>query len=108
LVKRAQNVGYTVVLIFLWLDSVELAKARVRLRVSSGGHNIPSEIIERRYRRGVKNFSEIFIKLVDKWYLFDNSKGESVEIAEGNQNGIKFVYNDDIWNSMKFDGNNSD
>jgi len=108
LVKRAQNVGYTVVLIFLWLDSVELAKARVRLRVSSGGHNIPSEIIERRYRRGVKNFSEIFIKLVDKWYLFDNSKGESVEIAEGNQNGIKFVYNNDIWNSMKFDGNNSD
>lgn len=53
-VKKAQEKNYTVTLLFFWLNSIELAKHRVALRVSEGGHNIPTEVIERRYQRGIK------------------------------------------------------
>jgi len=33
---------------------VELAKERVKIRVSEGGHNIEPEVIERRYFNGIK------------------------------------------------------
>ena len=35
-VKNAQQQGYTVTLLFFWLNSIELAKKRVALRVSEG------------------------------------------------------------------------
>ncbi|MFN8345050.1 MAG: zeta toxin family protein [Spirosomataceae bacterium] len=49
LTKKAQAKGYEVILIFFWLNSIELAKARVKHRVEQGGHSIPEETIERRY-----------------------------------------------------------
>jgi predicted ABC-type ATPase len=58
LVKQAQLLGYDVVLHFFYLPSAEMAKERVKLRVSKGGHNIPPGVIERRYEAGLKNFFE--------------------------------------------------
>lgn len=52
LIKEAKKGGYTISLIFFWLESVGLAKERVNDRVRKGGHNIPDDIIERRYIRG--------------------------------------------------------
>ncbi|MFN8415067.1 MAG: zeta toxin family protein [Cytophagaceae bacterium] len=54
-IKRAHEEGYNVILIFFWLNTVDLAKERVKIRVSEGGHNIPEEVIERRYQLGLKN-----------------------------------------------------
>ena len=51
-ILEAKRVGYTTTLLFFWLQSIELAKERVRTRVSEGGNNIDPEIIERRYIRG--------------------------------------------------------
>lgn len=45
--------GYTVTLLFFWLQNVELAKERVKVRVSEGGHNIEPNIIERKYFNGI-------------------------------------------------------
>ena len=53
IVKKAQSQGYFVTLIFFWLNSIELAKQRVKVRVTEGGHNIPEDVIERRYIRGI-------------------------------------------------------
>ena len=39
-IEEAKRKGYTATLIFFWLENVELAKERVRIRVSEGGHNI--------------------------------------------------------------------
>lgn len=55
LVKRAHEKGYVVHVLFFWLDSVELAKMRVADRVANGGHNIPTDVIERRYYLGIRN-----------------------------------------------------
>jgi len=47
LVKAAQNDGYKVTLLFIWIDSPATAMQRVAERVVKGGHDIPSGVIER-------------------------------------------------------------
>ena len=73
---EAKSAGYTVTLLFFWLQTVELAIERVRNRVAEGGHNIEKNIIVRRYQRGIKNLFEIYLPLVDAAYIFDNSEGK--------------------------------
>jgi predicted ABC-type ATPase len=53
LIKDAKTLGYDVTLLFIWLDSPKTAIQRVARRVAKGGHNIPQEVIERRYYRGI-------------------------------------------------------
>jgi predicted ABC-type ATPase len=72
-IKKAQEKGYFVTLIFLWLESVALAKERVKIRVRQGGHSIPEDVIERRYKRGLKNYFEIYMNLCDSSMLFQSS-----------------------------------
>ena len=49
--------GYEFHLIYLWLQNSELAIKRVQERVRLGGHDVPKEIVHRRYERGLANFS---------------------------------------------------
>ena len=71
----AKGKGYTVTLIFFWLQSIELAKERIKVRVSEGGHNIEPDVIERRYLKGIKNLFDIYLPIVDGALIFDNSEG---------------------------------
>lgn len=73
LVRRAQERGYLVQLLFFWLDSPTSACERVAKRVSEGGHDIPKEVIFQRYYLGLKNLFEIFMPIVDFWSLYDNN-----------------------------------
>ena len=60
MIPRWQRMGYRIKLIFLYLPDVTLAIERVRVRVKQGGHNIPENVIRRRYKAGWKNFQEIY------------------------------------------------
>ncbi len=71
----AKNNGYTVTLLFFWLQNAELAKERVKIRVSEGGHYIDSNVIERRYINGITNLFKIYLPIVDGCFIFDNSNG---------------------------------
>ena len=53
-VRYAVAEGWTVDLHFLWLESVGLAQERVAARVAAGGHDIPRNVVSRRYIRGLK------------------------------------------------------
>lgn len=68
-----RSAGYSVKLLFLSLASEEEAIARVAMRVRQGGHNIPPEVIRRRFASGVKNFHDVYRSRVDFWQWFDNS-----------------------------------
>lgn len=57
----------------MWLNNVDLAKHRVKKRVEEGGHNIPNDIIERRYYRGLQNLFSIYLNIVDNLIVVDNS-----------------------------------
>lgn len=83
LIQQAQKRGYFVTLLFFSLSSPEQAVARVAKRVSQGGHNIPLEVIHRRFHAGLQNLFQLYIPLVDYWTLYDNSTVPSAKIACG-------------------------
>lgn len=83
LVRRAQAKGYRVHLIFFWLETSELAVQRVAERVSKGGHNIPTEVIHRRYVAGIRNLFKTFMSEVDLWMIYDNSCTPRTFVAKG-------------------------
>jgi len=66
------HLGYEVKLWFLSLPNDDVAVSRVALRVLQGGHNIPEDIIRRRFKAGLENFLERYSMVVDSWALFDN------------------------------------
>lgn len=76
-IEKARSKGYYITLVFFWLESVELAKDRVKKRVIEGGHNIEADVIERRYKAGIKNLFHHYSNQVDSLLIFDNSKPES-------------------------------
>lgn len=77
--------GYIVRLIFLSLPNPEQAIARVRLRVSLGGHNVPEEIVRRRFFRGLHNLFWLYAPLVSEGSLYDNQGPEPRHIYEWNE-----------------------
>ncbi len=97
LIADAKKKGYSVTLIYFWLESVDLAKARVKARVKKGGHNIPSVVIERRYKRGLKNFFLLYRNLVDNWIIYDNSNEIPAIIAKGNTLLDNTIFNTELW-----------
>ncbi len=93
--------GYNINLIFFWLQSPELAIERVRRRVESGGHNIPEDVIRRRYTRGVKNLFKLYMPLCDNWVIYDNSKGNSQVVAGCELEQKPIIYQPKIWNQIR-------
>lgn len=100
LIERAKARGYTITLIYYWLDSVELAIARVRARVADGGHNIPPDVIARRYEAGLRNFLYLYKSRVDYWLLIDNSQTQPELIAEGQGNASCKVVHLPKWQAI--------
>ena len=83
MVRKAQEEGYFVTVIYFWLESPEKAMERVRARVAKGGHNIPVETIIRRYYMGLKYLFNDYMKICDRWILADNSHPPFKVVAEG-------------------------
>lgn len=83
MIPEWRSVGYRVKLLFLSLDSEEEAIARVAMRVRQGGHNIPPDVIRRRFANGMKNFREIYQARVDFWQWYDNSGPVPQLLKEG-------------------------
>jgi predicted ABC-type ATPase len=97
-VEEAKRKGYTVTLLFFWLQNVELAKERVRIRVTEGGHNIEAGVIERRYIKGIKNLFDIYLPVVDGALIFDNSFGKHILIGK-KTTGLEL----EVTDNLKFD-----
>ena len=101
LVRRAQEKGYRVHLIFFWLETPELAIQRVAERVSKGGHNIPIDIITRRYVAGISNLFNLFMNEVDSWMIYDNSRSPRTFIAKGGRIAEFEVFSELVFNKIK-------
>lgn len=90
IIEQAQSVGYEVHILYFWLSSPELAIQRVRDRVASGGHNIPDNVVRRRYVMGLQYFFDTYCPVCNKWILADNSKSPFTIVAEGTQK-LKYI-----------------
>lgn len=102
-----RQTGYDCHIVFLWLPSPEFAIARVQERVRMGGHNVPVDIIRRRYKAGIRNFFNLYQPLTESWRFYDNSDpaGPRV-IAAGRGKDIQIVEDKKIWNMIKEAANN--
>lgn len=86
------------ILLFFWLDSVDLAIERVKLRVQEGGHNIETDVVKRRYKNGITNLFDIYLPIVNEALIFDNTNIKAELMAQ------KTLGNDiEIINKIKFD-----
>jgi len=101
LIHQAKNEGCKITIIFFWLKSADLAIQRVSKRVSLGGHDIPTNVIKRRYSRGISNLLKVFINLCDVWMLYDNSDLTPVLIAKGADQSEIEIINETTFNLIK-------
>ncbi len=76
-IERAHAKGYFVTLLYFWLPTPEQAIERVATRVSEGGHNIPSDVIRRRYANGLRNLTTLYTPVCDFWSIYDNSSADA-------------------------------
>jgi predicted ABC-type ATPase len=81
-IQEAKEKGYVVALLGVGLDSAEISKARVALRVQRGGHDVPPDRLENRYDRVLINFAK-GAKVATVALLVDNS----IENLDGNGGG---------------------
>ena len=83
LVEKAHRKNYDVTLLYFWLKSPDQAAERVAERVAKGGHDIPKDVIVRRYWKGLNNLFHIYMPIVDTWILVNNSETPRTIIATG-------------------------
>jgi predicted ABC-type ATPase len=101
LLRSCRAAGYRVTFIFLWLPSPQAAIQRVAQRVARGGHNIPEDVIHRRYAAGVYNMRHAFLPLADVALIYDNSNEPPILIGE-KRSSLPFTVHDTArWNLIE-------
>lgn len=80
---KAKSKGYFIRVIYIFLESPEICKNRVRMRTKKGGHHVPDEDVERRFYRSLNNFWKNFSEMSDEWILNYNGENGFQEVAEG-------------------------
>jgi predicted ABC-type ATPase len=100
-ISRAKENGFKVTLFYFWLKSVDLAKERVRIRVQEGGHNIQEVDIVRRYERGLENLFKLYLPLVHKALIFDNSYNQPIIIGEKFEDGTLLNYDEEKMKNLR-------
>ena len=83
IIQRLNMAGYSVTIIFIFLESPKVCVARIRERVRKGGHDVPEADVVRRFYRSITNFWNLYRHKVDRWHLVYNSTGQFKEVAIG-------------------------
>ena len=84
---------------YLWIPGPELALARIRDRVATGGHNVPARAVRRRFRRTLTNLFTLYRPLLDTLRVFDNSTRQPRLIFE-DEDGRTIVYNNNLYQQL--------
>jgi predicted ABC-type ATPase len=94
--------GYVSCVAFLWLPSPEASVTRVRSRVQAGGHDVPEDVIRRRFSRGLRNFFRLYRPAATTWRFYDNSAASGPRlIARGGAAGQEWVGDAGLWDRLR-------
>lgn len=105
LIEQLKQDGYIIYLYYISVNSPEIAKERVRLRVSKGGHNIKPEIIERRFNISLENLGKVY-RICDRVNIFDNTKGFQKLLQKqeaDNEKAVEFFVKSRLYNNQSKD-----
>jgi len=107
MLERIRDKSYRVHLYFLWIPNTRVALGRIKTRVSLGGHNIPTDVVRRRFHRTLWNLFHVYRPLLDQVLILDNSGKEPNPVTE-RKDGVVRVYNqrllDRIMKAANYDG----
>jgi predicted ABC-type ATPase len=99
-----RKLGFRVTLFFLWLPCEDMAIERVASRVAQGGHNIAIPDIRRRYARGLRNLTAIYLPIVDEAWIL-NGAVTPPEVIWQRSNGNEWASKLELWQSIQsFEG----
>lgn len=73
MLNELKAAGYEISLDFLWVPALAITEERVRRRVVQGGHEIPADVHQRRFGRGLELLIEFYRPVLRDWRLIDNS-----------------------------------
>jgi predicted ABC-type ATPase len=82
-IRLAKKRGFTVTIVFLFLDSADTCVARVQQRKRQGGHGVPESDIRRRFDRSLRNFWMVYRLLADDWAIVYNAASDFQDVAFG-------------------------
>ena len=72
LIDKVREKNYKLHLFYVGVGSPDISKERIKKRVADGGHHIPNEVVDKRYKESLKNFEKI-LKKFDNVVVYDNS-----------------------------------
>ena len=72
LIDKVREKNYKLHLFYVGVGSPDISKERIKKRVADGGHHIPDEVVDKRYKESLKNFEKI-LKKFDNVVVYDNS-----------------------------------
>ncbi|MBN1040475.1 MULTISPECIES: zeta toxin family protein [Clostridium] len=72
-IKKAKLSGFYINMNYIGVETPEIAKERVSIRVSQGGHGIPNETIEKRYYESLENLEDVF-NICNEINIYDNTQ----------------------------------
>lgn len=95
--RKAKSQGYTVEIIYMFLNSSDQCVERVAIRRRKGGHDVPEEDIRRRFGRSLSNFRFDLSSVSDVWSLYYNG-GQSYQIVASKAEGSTIVTDEHLYN----------
>jgi predicted ABC-type ATPase len=101
ILQECKYKGYTINLIYLWLESPELAYERVQKRTQLGGHYVPKKVLFRRYYRSLLNLHRLYIPLVDNLWVYDNSGKIPILVSRRKNGNAIEIYQPRIWGKIQ-------
>ena len=97
-IKNAQKQKYDIILIYVFLESVEQNLARIKMRTQLGGHNVPKTDVVRRYKRSLENFNDLS-KVIKDWKLYYNGGTKFQLVARHNSKNLEII-NPTLYNKV--------
>ncbi|RXK56185.1 hypothetical protein ESB00_10025 [Oleiharenicola lentus] len=86
LLREMKEAGYRIRLDYLWIPNLDITRNRVKQRVRKGGHDIPDEVQQRRFGKGVRLLLEHYRPLVNDWRIYDNT-GQNPHLIVSEKDG---------------------
>lgn len=93
--------GYVVAIYYFSLANAQLAIRRVKLRVVLGGHDVPPDVVRRRFTRSLNNFFTLYLPLADEWTMFDNSTPPHARPVAAALNNQLTILETATWNKLQ-------
>jgi predicted ABC-type ATPase len=92
--------GYHVAVYYFALSSSSLAIRRVKHRVALGGHDVPTEVVKRRFGRSLHNFFQLYAGVADEWMMFNNSSGHTAQTVAYQTGGQSVIQDKTTWRKL--------